>query len=34
MDIYDYIIKNDNLEKTVEIIKKIIEMERKLEESK
>ena len=30
--IYDYVIKNDNLEKTVDIIEKIIEHEWKMEQ--
>ena len=32
--LYDYVIKNDNLEKTVQIIMTIIENEKKLEETK
>ena len=32
--LYDYVIKNDNLEKTVQIIMTIIEKEKKLEETK
>ena len=32
--LYDYVIKNDNLEKTVQIIMTIIETEKKLEETK
>ena len=32
--IYDYVIKNDNLEKTVDIIEKIIEHEWKMEQEK
>ena len=31
--LYDYVIKNDNLEKTVQVIQTIIENERKIEMS-
>lgn len=34
LELYDYVIKNDNLEKTVQIIMTIIENEKKLEEAK
>ena len=32
ISLYDYVLKNDNLEKTVQIIKTIIENEQKMEE--
>ena len=34
MNIYDYVIKNDDLEKTVQIIMTIIENEKRLEDEK
>ena len=32
INLYDYVLKNDDLEKTVQIIKTIIENEQKMEE--